>query len=70
MKQLLQSMHIAGSGTDVAVETADVVLIRFVFFEIVSSTKDPTSLVSIETNSSSGMTYSMWWPALISQRRL
>ena len=63
-------IHIAGSGTDVAVEAADVVLIRFVYFYVVSSTKDPTSLVSIQTNSSSGMTYSMWWPALISQRRL
>ena len=63
-------MHIAGSGTDVAVEAADVVLIRFVYFDVVSSIKNTMIHVSIQTNSSSGMTYSMWWPALISQRRL
>ena len=61
-------MHIAGSGTDVAVEATDVVLIKFVYFDVVSS-KNSKSCNSIETISS-GMTYLMCWPALISQRRL
>ena len=41
-------MHIAGSGTDVAVEAADVVLIRFVYFDVVSSIKKPMIFVSFQ----------------------
>ena len=44
VKQFLKSINIAGSGTDVAVEAADVVLIRFVYFDVISSIKESNEL--------------------------